>query len=140
MSIILVEKKNIADPMKWFQDTMGFEGEWEKDPYLKGYNLVIQNDTFYYCDTEDYYRFDDRSNYNYVYWDTEAWLDFAQDREVIYGHFSDDELSAEFLHIKDGKCIREFREYFDDEDSNVDIGTLPKFNSWVDVASYVEHM
>lgn len=140
MSIILVEKKNIIDPMKWFADVTGFKGEWKKDPYLNGHNLVVHNDTFYYCDTEKYYRFEDCSNYNFVYWDTESWLAFARDREIIYGHFSDDELSAEFLHIKDGKCIREFREYFDDEDCNVDIGTLPKFASWIDVANYVEHM
>ena len=140
MSILLVEKKNITDPMKWFADAMGFEGEWEKDSYLAGYKLVVHNDTFYYSDTENYYRFEDMSNYNFEYWETESWLELAEDREIIYGYFSDDELSAEFIHIKEGKCIREFREYFDDKESNVDIGTLPEFNSWVDVASYVEHM
>ncbi len=140
MSIILVEKKNIDDPMKWFADAMGFQGEWQKDPHLPGYCLVLDNSTFYYCDTEKYYRFEDFSDYQFTYWDTKSWLELAQDRELIYGHFSDDELSAEFIHIKNGQCIREFREYFDDEDSNVNTGTLPEFNSWVDVASYVETM
>jgi len=102
--------------------------------------ICVHNDIFYYCNTEKYHKFDDYSNYHFVFWDTESWIEFAQDREIIYGHFSDDELSAEFLHIKGGKCIREFREYFDDEGSNVNVGALPKFDSWVDVASYVEHM
>ncbi|MDE7414980.1 MAG: hypothetical protein K2N44_01465 [Lachnospiraceae bacterium] len=140
MSVLLVEKTDIPDPMKWFCDTMGFQGEWEKDPHLKGYQFADHGDIFYYCDNGDYYRFEDFSNYNFVYWETKTWLDLAQNREIIYGHFSDDELSAEFIHIKDGKCIREFREYFDDADSNVDLGTLPEFASWVDVASYVEQM
>lgn len=140
MAVLLVEKKNITDPMKWFEDTMGFHGEWEKDPYLSGYKITDRDYTFYYCDAENYYRFVDYSDYSFVYWDTEAWIELAQDREIIYGYFSDDELSAEFIHIRDGKCIREFREYYDDSDSNVDLGKLPKFDSWVDVASYVEHM
>ena len=87
MSILLVEKKNITDPMKWFADVMGFEGEWEKDSYLAGYKLVVHNDTFYYSDTENYYRFEDMSNYNFEYWETESWLKLAEDREIIYGHF-----------------------------------------------------
>lgn len=137
MSVILVEKKNITDSMKWFSEAMGLEGEWEKDPHLSGYT---HKDNFYYCDTENYYRFEDFSDYNFVYWDIESWLQLAEDREIIYGYFSDDDLSAEFIHIKGGKCIREFREYFDDADSNIDMGTLPQFDSWVDVASYVECM
>jgi len=44
MSILLVEKKNINDPMKWFADVMGFEGEWKKDPYLRGYKLAGEAD------------------------------------------------------------------------------------------------
>ena len=140
MSVLLVEKTNISDPMKWFCDTMGIQGEWQKDPHLDGYKIKERDSEFYYCDTENYHRFEDFSGSYFEFQKTEEWINIAQGRELIYGYFSDDDLSAEFIHIKNGECIREFREYFDYEEDNVDWGTLPKFDSWVDVASYVERM
>ena len=140
MSVLLVEKTNISDPMKWFCDTMEIQGEWQKDPHLDGYKIKDRDSEFYYCDTENYYRFEDFSNFYFEFQETEEWLNIAQGRELIYGYFSDDDLSAEFIHIKNGECIREFREYSDYEEDNVDLGTSPKFDSWVDVASYVDRM
>ena len=140
MSVLLVEKTNISDPMKWFRDTMGFQGEWQKHPHLEGYTIKEHDSEFYYCDTGDYYRFEDFSNFYFEFQETEEWLNIAQGRELFNGYFSDDDLAAEFIHIKNGECIREFREYSDDEEDNVDLGTSPKFDSWVDVASYVDRM
>ena len=140
MSVLLVEKTNISDPMKWFCDTMEIQGEWQKDPHLDGYKIEERDSEFYYCDTENYHRFEDFSNFYFVGWDTETWLNIAQGRVLIYGYFSDDDLSAEFIHFKNGECIREFREYSDYEEDNIDLGISPKFDSWVDVASYVERM
>ena len=140
MSVLLVEKTNISDPMKWFCDTMGIQGEWQKAPHLDGYTIKERDSEFYYCDTENYHRFEDFSNFYFEFQETEEWLNIAQGRELIYGYFTDDDLSAEFIHIKNGECIREFREYSEYEEDNVDLGTLPKFDSWVDVASYVERM
>lgn len=140
MSVLLIEKTNISEPMKWFCDTMGIQGEWQKDPHLDGYKIKERDSEFYYCDTENYYRFEDFSNFYFEFQKTEEWINIAQGRELIYGYFSDDDLSAEFIHIKNGECIREFREYFDCEEDNVDLGTSPRFDSWVDVASYVDRM
>lgn len=143
MSVLLIEKKNIADPMEWFREEHNLEENWQKDPILKGYTLTSRGDTFYYCsanDTETFFRFEDLSNNYFEFVETAALIDLAQGRELILGYFSDDNLSAEFVHIKDGRCIREFREYSDAPEDNVDYGTEPPFASWVDVASYMEHM
>ena len=48
--------------------------------------------------------------------------------------------TAEFIQIKDGKCIREYRVY--DGETDTDEGEdIIEFESWIDVASYVDsHM
>lgn len=143
MSVLLIEKKNIAEPMAWFREAAQIAGNWQKDPLLNGYNLVSHGDTFYYCaadDTETFFRFEDFSNNYFEFVDTAEMIDIAKGRELIFGYFSDDTCSAEFLHIKGGKCIREFREYSDYPQDNVDLGCEPAFSSWADVASYVERM
>ncbi len=132
--VLLVSKENIENPKNWFNSTFEIDGEWKKDKHLEGF----KNDTIYFSESEDFYRFEDFANSYFTYWDTETWIDLAKEHEMIYGYYSEDDLSAEFIHIKNSKCIREYREYFDEEDSNVDQGDSPEFDSWVDVARYVD--
>ncbi|MCI8669945.1 MAG: hypothetical protein HFI34_10585 [Lachnospiraceae bacterium] len=134
--VLLVRKEKIEDPKQWFSAVFEMEDEWKEDVYLEGF----KNDSIYFSESENgnFYRFEDMEESYFVYLETKAWLDIAGEHEIIYGFYSDDNLSAEFIHIKDSKCIREYREYYDDEDGNVDKGTLPEFDSWVDVAGYVD--
>lgn len=69
-------------------------------------------------------------------WSTESWMRLAGEKELIYGYYTEDTLEAEFVHIKNGKCIRDYREY--SEEVETDEGDIPKFQNWVDVASYVD--
>lgn len=132
--VLLVSKEKINDPKKWFSNILKSDSEWEKDEYLEEY----KNGNIYLSSSDEFYRFEDRANDCFSYWETKKWLDLAEDNEIIYGYYSEDDLSAEFVHIKDSKCIREYRKYSDDESDNVDEGTLPAFASWVDVAAYVD--
>lgn len=132
--VLLVNKEKIKEPKNWFSNVMKLDDEWEKDEYLSGYTIG----SIYLSELEDFYRFEDMENERFVYWETEEWLALAGDNEIIYGYYSEDSLAAEFIHIKASECIREYREYFEDEDDNVDEGALPVFHSWVDVAFYVD--
>lgn len=55
---------------------------------------------------------------------------------MIYGHYSDDNGCAEFVHIKSGKCVRDYREYDFEIDTNE--GDDPKFESLTDVDTYID--
>ncbi len=33
----------------------------------------------------------------FSYWETAKWLELAEDNEIIYGYYSEDDLSAEFV-------------------------------------------
>ena len=134
--VLLVSKEKIKDPKYWFSTAFEIEGEWKEEEYQEGF----KNDSIYFSESEDgnFYRFEDMQESYFIYLKTKAWLDIAGEHEIIYGFYSDDDLSAEFIHIKNSKCIREYREYCDNEDCNVDEGALPEFDSWVDVAEYVD--
>lgn len=57
-------------------------------------------------------------------------------QELVYGYYDDGAGNAEFVHIKDGKCIRDYRIY--DFELDTDKGVSPEFHDWVDVAEYVD--
>lgn len=132
--VLLVSKANIAYPKEWFSSVMKIDGEWEKDEQLEEY----KNGSIYFSCSESFYRFEDFANDCFTYWETEEWICLAGDNEIIYGYYSEDDLSAEFVHIKNSKCVREYRVYSDDESSNVDKGNMPEFKSWIDVAKFVD--
>lgn len=126
---------NVTEPMKWYIENLNASGEWEYDEILKQYRL----DTIYLTVKEQAALFEDGGNQAFFGWDTSAWLALAGDNELVYSCYSEDTLEAEFIHIVQGTCVREFREYGGEIDT--DEGTLPAFESWVDVASYAdEHL
>ena len=132
--VLLVKKDKIKDGMKWFNEVMEIDSPWEKDLVLKGY----KNGSIYFVEFEDFYRFEDFSNEYFAYWEMESWFLVAGEHEIMYGYYSEDELAAEFIHIKDGECIREYKTYYDMPEDNVDEGDLPEFEDWVDVSAYVD--
>ena len=120
-SVFRIEKKNIDNPQKWYEEN------WE---------CALEEDAF--SEIDDYYVFDDFSEEIFMFVPIEKWLSIAAENHLMYGWYSEDSLSAEYIEIKDGKCIREYREYRDMPEDNVNEGDEPQFENWVDVASYVD--
>lgn len=50
-------------------------------------------------------------------WEIFSWIETAGDRELIYAYY-DENLNAEFVHIKDGVCLRAYREYGGEVDTD----------------------
>lgn len=85
---------------------------------------------------EDRVSFEDMSENEFFGWDTSSWITLAGDKELIYGYYSEDNCSAEFVHIRDGACVRDYRIYESEVDT--DEGADPSFDGWTDVAEYVD--
>lgn len=124
-SVIKIGKKNISDPRQWFIEN------WDRELESDGYVDELS-------EKEDYYVFEDFSEETFWYTDTDKWLELAGDSHLIYGSYSEDMLAAEYIEIKDGKLIREFRVYSDDDSDDVDMGEEPAFDDWVDVSVIVD--
>ena len=120
-SVFRIEKKNITDPREWFKNA------WSSE--------LSESEI---SEIDDYYVFEDFSEELFMYSSTETWIRIAGDNHLIFGCYSEDSLAAEFIEIQNGECIREYRTYFDMPDNNADIGEVPDFSSWVDVATFVD--
>ena len=132
MASILIIKEKIKNPKEWYDKVMQNSVEWEYDEILKSYH--VRN--VYLTEKENSVSFEDMSEEVFFGWETSAWIEVADNKELIYGYYNDCNCYAEFVHIKNRKCIRDYREYDDGIDTNE--GNIPEFNNWVDVASYVD--
>lgn len=132
MPSIFIVKERLENPKEWYDKAMENQKEWEYDEILKGYHTG----TVYLLEREDSTAFEDMSETEFFGWSADSWIELAGGKELLYGHYNDSALEAEFVHIKDGKCIREYGEYDGEIDTNE--GDEPEFESWVDVASYVD--
>ena len=73
-------------------------------------------------------------------WEVSTWLELVGKDELIYAYY-DEELNAEFVHVKDGVCLRAYTQY--DGEVDTDKGDDPdtSIKDWSDVADYIdEHM
>ena len=86
--------------------------------------------------TDEGVLFDDFAEDFFFGAETSFWIELAEGMELIYGHYDDNRGDAEFIHIKNGICLREYRMY--DFEVDTDEGDIPEFESWVDVSSYVD--
>lgn len=134
MASIFLIKEKLENPMKWFAESMELSSEWEFDDITKLHHLG----DIYLRENHDSVSFEDTSESTFFGWETAEWIALAGGKELIYGYYSDDSGSAEFLHIKNGKCIREFRIYDFENEADTDIGESPEFQDWADVAEYVD--
>lgn len=132
MASVFVIKGKIENPKEWYSNVMNCDSDWKLDDNINMYHLG----TVYMKEYSDGVSFEDSSENDFFGWETSAWISLADGNELIYGHYNDDNCIAEFIHIKDGKCIREYREY--DSEVDTDEGNNPEFDDWVDVASYVD--
>lgn len=106
--------------------------DWGYDEILQSYHVG----TVYLTEKENSVSFKDMSEEEFFGWETSEWIKVAHNKELEYGCYNDDNCYAEFVHIKNGVCIREYREY--DEGIDINEGDIPQFNSWTDVAEYVD--
>lgn len=132
MASIFVVKEKIEAPMEWYARIMKCDLKWEFDDILKSYHLG----EVYIKEAYDRVSFEDMSEDEFFGWETSSWIALADGKELIYGYYSEDNGNAEFIHIKNGKCIREYREY--DFEVDTDEGSTPEFDNWTDVAKYVD--
>ena len=130
-SIFLIKGK-IENPMEWYSKKLASNAEWKYDEESESYHT----ENIYMTEYENGVSFEDMSEEDFFAWETSSWLETADGMELIYGYYNDDNGSAEFVHIKDGKCIRDFREY--DFEIETDEGNEPEFTDWTDVAEYVD--
>lgn len=73
-------------------------------------------------------------------WGASAWVKLAGQDELIYAYY-DEDMSAEFIHVRDGVCLRAYTQY--DGEVDTDEGDDPdtSIKEWSDVADYIdEHM
>ena len=73
-------------------------------------------------------------------WGVSGWVELAGQDELIYAYY-DEDMNAEFIHIKDGGYLRAFVQY--DDEVVTDEGEDPDsaIAEWSDVADYIdEHM
>ena len=122
-----------GDAKEWFAKQYPGEVNWEYDETLSCY----RTGNIYLTTKAGSASFDDLDETVFFDCGTDFWIKLAGDKELIYGYYSEDLGSAEFIHIKDGACIREYMEC-DFGEVITDEGDDPVFGSWVDVATYVD--
>lgn len=135
MPSVFVVKEKLEAPMEWYTRTLECGSPWEYDETLKSYHAG----DIYLREGPDRVTFEDTAEEVFFAWETSDWIDLAEGRELIYGYYSEDSLSAEYVHVKGGACVREFREYDGAIEANE--GETPEFEGWVDIAAYIdEHL
>jgi len=73
-------------------------------------------------------------------WEVSSWIELAASDELIYAYY-DENMNAEFIHIKDGVCLRAYQEYNGEVDTDEGDDSDTSICEWSDVADYIdEHM
>lgn len=132
MASIFVVKEKIEKPMEWYSTVMKCDSKWEFDEQLKAYHIG----EVYMKQSDNAVSFEDMSENEFFGWKTSSWITLAEGKELIYGYYSDDSGSTEFIHIKNNMCIRDYRMY--DFELDTDEGSIPEFEDWIDVASFID--
>ncbi len=73
-------------------------------------------------------------------WEVSTWAELAENNELIYAYY-DEDMNAEFIHLKDGLCLRAYQEYGGEMDTDEGEDLETSISEWSDVADYIdEHM
>ena len=131
MASVFVIKAKMENPMEWYAEKMKCNSGWEFDEQLKAYHLG----SVYMKQCDNMTTFEDLSENEFFAWETSAWIALADSKELIYGFYNDSG-NAEFIHIKNGICIREYRMCNFEVDT--DKGDTPRFEEWTDVCDYID--
>ena len=131
MASVFVVKGQIENPMEWYSKKMKCDSNWVFDEQLNTYHLW----PVYIKQCGNTISFEDMSENEFFEWETSAWITLADNKELVCGFYSDDD-NAEFIHIKDGSCIRDYRMY--DFTLDTDEGDTPEFEDWADVCDFID--
>lgn len=131
MASVFVVKGQIENPMEWYSKKMKCDSNWVFDEQLNTYHLG----PVYIKQCGNTISFEDMSENEFFEWETSAWITLADNKELVCGFYSDDG-NAEFIHIKDGSCIRDYRMY--DFTLDTDEGDIPEFEDWADVCDFID--
>ena len=70
-------------------------------------------------------------------WEVDAWLELAGNWELVYAYYDEDQ-NAEFVHIRDGVCLRAYQEYSGEVDTDEGSDSEYTISDWSDVADYLD--
>ena len=129
-SVFTVQGK-LENPMEWYSTHLKCGSPWEFDESLQAYHLG----PVYIRQRNDATSFEALSENEFFGWEAASWIALADNRELMYGWYDDDG-GAEFVHIQNGKCVREYRMY--DFELDTDEGSSPEFEDWSDVCDFIE--
>lgn len=99
-----------------------------------------ENEEIEFSTREDWTLAQDFSGTQLFGWEVSSWVELAGNDELIYAYY-DENMNAEFVHIKNGICLRVYQEY--DGEVDTDEGDDPEISisEWSDVADYIDdHM
>mgnify|MGYP001036897837 CR=1 FL=1 len=99
-----------------------------------------ENDDIEFSTREDWTLAQDFSGTQLFGWEVSSWVELAGNDELIYAYY-DENMNAEFVHIKNGICLRVYQEC--DGEVDTDEGDDPEISisEWSDVADYIDdHM
>lgn len=99
-----------------------------------------ENEDIEFSTREDWTLAQDFSGTQLFGWEVSSWVELAGNDELIYAYY-DENMNAEFVHIKNGICLRVYQEY--DGEVDTDEGDDPEISisEWSDVADYIDdHM
>lgn len=132
MASILIIKENLKNPMEWYSAQMKQNAPWELDENCQAYH----QGSVYMKQKDGIVFFEDLSENEFFGWETASWIAMAQGKELIYGYYDEDNGNAEFVHIQNGMCVRDFRMF--DFETDTDEGNPPSFEYLDDVAEFVD--
>lgn len=131
MASVFVVKGKLENPMEWYSSSCKCDTNWMFDTQFKAYHLG----SVYMKQSGDTTSFEDLSEQEFFGWETSDWIALAGYRELIYGSYNEDG-SAEFVHIKDGVCLKDYRMY--EFELDTEEGDTPAFEDWADVCEYID--
>ncbi len=127
-------KTTLDDAKIRYLNLMSLEEEYKWDEVQKSLHIG----EVYVSDKDGYILFEDMKGEAFFGWETSTWLAFAGEDELIYAYYDEDG-NAEIVCVKDGFCIRDFRIYdfeIDTDESQTDF-EYP-ITDWSDVASFLD--
>lgn len=92
----------------------------------------------YVSEKDGYILFEDMNGEAFFGWKTSSWLAFAGKDELVYAYYDEDG-NAEIVCVKDGLCIRDFRIYdFEIDTDESQINFEYSITDCSDVASFFD--
>ncbi|WP_072985901.1 hypothetical protein [Clostridium cavendishii] len=127
-------RTTIDDAKERYLKLMSPKEEYEWDDIQKSFHIG----EVYISQKDGYILFEDMNGEAFFGWETSLWIDFAGKDEVVYAYYDEDG-NAEVVYIKDEICIRDFRIYeFEIDTDECKINFQYHISNYNDVASFLD--